>query len=81
MGMMIDFRVFLLLTFVIYIFGFLMGYITGRYNRMKEICERCCFFEVCTRLGRIENKNCIYGNTADKDKGESHEEKDSATMQ
>lgn len=34
-------------------------------------CERCCFFEGCTRLGRIENKDCIYGNKADKDKGES----------
>jgi hypothetical protein len=44
-------------------------------------CERCCFFEGCTRLGRIENKDCIYGNKADKDKGESHEEKDSASMQ
>ena len=48
-------------------------------------CERCCFFESCTRLARIENKNCIYGNKADKDKadkdkGESHEEKDSSTM-
>ena len=34
-------------------------------------CERCCFFECCTRLGRIENKDCIYENKADKDKGES----------
>lgn len=42
-------------------------------------CERCCFFEACTRLGRIENKYCIYRNKADI--GESHEEKDSATMQ
>ena len=44
-------------------------------------CERCCFFEACTRLARIENKNCIYGNKADNAKGESHEEKDSASMQ
>ena len=44
-------------------------------------CERCCFFEACTRLGRIENKDCIYGNKAEKDKGERHEEKDSSTMQ
>jgi len=25
-------------------------------------CERCCFYEYCTRTGRTEEKRCIYGN-------------------
>lgn len=41
-------------------------------------CERCCFFEACTRLGRTENKDCVYGRKVDKDKGESHEAAEAA---
>lgn len=24
-------------------------------------CERCCFYEYCTRCGRTETKDCVYG--------------------
>lgn len=24
-------------------------------------CERCCFYEHCTKTGRQKNKNCVYG--------------------
>ena len=24
-------------------------------------CERCCFYELCAKAGRCENKDCIYG--------------------
>lgn len=41
---------------------------------MKDV----AFFEACTRLGRIDNKDCIYGNKADKDKRESQEDESEA---
>jgi len=25
-------------------------------------CERCCFYEHCTKQGRIGSKDCIYGS-------------------
>ena len=35
-------------------------------------CERCCYFEFCTREGRTEEKDCVNRH---KDKGESDERK------
>lgn len=32
---------------------------------MKDYCERCCFYEFCTRTGRTENKDCVYGKKED----------------
>lgn len=30
-------------------------------------CERCCFYEHCTKTGRCENKDCIYGRKVKKE--------------
>lgn len=24
-------------------------------------CERCCFYEHCTKTGQSKDKNCVYG--------------------
>ena len=24
-------------------------------------CERCCYYEHCTKTGRTENRDCVYG--------------------
>lgn len=33
-------------------------------------CERCCFYEHCTKTGRCENKECIYGRKVKKEQDE-----------
>ncbi len=30
-----------------------------RYDGLS--CERCCFFEFCTKYHRTETKDCVYG--------------------
>lgn len=48
-------------------------------GKNDHICQRCCFFEACTRMGRTDSLACIYGsrdqNDIDpgKDKGEKDE--------
>lgn len=29
-------------------------------------CERCCFYEYCSKYGRTETKDCIYGGKQEK---------------
>lgn len=38
-------------------------------------CERCCFFEHCTKTGRIE-KDCVYGNKRRKEDEDGIERED-----
>lgn len=33
---------------------------------MTDNCERCCFYEYCVKSGRIETKDCIYGEKSTK---------------
>lgn len=32
----------------------------------EDRCERCCYFEYCTKSGRTEKKDCVYGKKEDK---------------
>lgn len=35
----------------------------------EDRCERCCFYEHCTKSGRTETKNCVYGKKEAADGG------------
>ncbi len=34
---------------------------------MINNCERCCFNEFCTKNGRKETKNCVYGKKSEEE--------------
>lgn len=33
-------------------------------------CERCCFYEPCTKTGRTYNKDCIYGKKTEEEQND-----------
>lgn len=37
---------------------------------MIQNCERCCFYEHCTKNGRTETKDCVYGKKNEKEDSE-----------